>query len=66
MPYWKDESAAAGYFEAWQRADRAKWKQVEATKQEADLFQGKSEDGYFRVTRKGSRITAEEGFARPF
>ncbi len=63
---WKDDGAATSYFEAWQRADRAKWKQVEVTTQEADLFQGKSEDGYFRVMRKGPRITAEEGFARPF
>ena len=63
---WNDEESASRYFEAWQTGDRAKWKNLEVTSQAATLFQGKSEDGYFRVTRAGTRITAEEGFARPF
>jgi hypothetical protein len=63
---WESEEAAAQYFSAWQKADRAKWKQVDATTESANLFQGKSEDGYFRVTLKGTRVTAEEGFQRPF
>jgi hypothetical protein len=63
---WESEEAAAQYFSAWQKADRAKWRQVDATTDSANLFQGKSEDGYFRVTLKGTRVTAEEGFQRPF
>jgi hypothetical protein len=62
---WESEDAATRYFAAWQKADRAKWKQVEAS-ESPNLFQGKSEEGYFRVTLKGTRVTAEEGFAQPF
>ena len=63
---WKDEESAARYFEAWQKGDHAKWKTIDVTNASATLFQGKSEDGYFRVALAGTRITAEEGFARPF
>jgi hypothetical protein len=63
---WESEEAAAQYFSAWQKADRAKWIQVDATTESANLFEGKSEDGYFRVTLRGTRVTAEEGFQRPF
>jgi hypothetical protein len=63
---WESEDAAAQYFAAWQKADRAKWKQVDVSAESANLFQGKSEDGYFRVTLKGTRVTAQEGFAQPF
>ena len=63
---WAGEEAASQYFAAWQRADRAKWKHVEVTTQDAGRFQGKSEEGYFRVTLEGTRVTAQEGFEQPF
>jgi hypothetical protein len=45
---------------------RAKWKSLAVGDQSADRFSGKSEDGYFVVTRDGKRVLSEEGFADAF
>ena len=62
---WQDEASARQYFDAYQKILHGKWKQMEITSQDADRISGKSEDGYFALTRKGARILSEEGFARP-
>jgi hypothetical protein len=31
----------------------------------ADRFSGKSEDGFFTVTRAGNKVLTEEGFEQP-
>src|SRR5665213_252490 len=62
---WEDEGAAREYFEAYRKVLHGKWKRMEITAQDADRIAGKSEDGYFAVTRKGARVLSEEGFAQP-
>jgi hypothetical protein len=62
---WQDEASARQYFDAYQKVLHGKWKQMEITSQDADRVSGKSEDGYFVLTRKGAQILSEEGFARP-
>ena len=62
---WQDEDAAREYFDAYRKVLHAKWKRMEITSQDADHIAGKSEDGYFAVTRQGVHILSEEGFAQP-
>jgi hypothetical protein len=62
---WEDEKAAGQYFSAYQRVLRGKWKQVDVTLQDATKFSGKSEDGYFSVELKGTKVQSAEGFAEP-
>ena len=53
---WSDEDAASQYFEAYRKVLRGKWKNVEVTAESPDRFSGKSEDGYFAVTRDGTTV----------
>jgi hypothetical protein len=62
---WTDEESAAQYFDAYQKVLRGKWKTVEVIGQTGSRFAGKSEDGYFAVTREGKRVLSEEGFEHP-
>jgi hypothetical protein len=62
---WTDEDAASLYFAAYQKVLRAKWKSVEVTAENGDRFSGKSEDGYFAVTRDGNIVLSKEGFEQP-
>jgi hypothetical protein len=62
---WTDEDSAAQYFDAYQKVLRGKWKTLEVTGQTGARFSGKSEDGYFEVTRDGKRVLSEEGFEQP-
>jgi len=38
---------------------------VDVKTQAPDLFEGKSEDGFFKVIRDGIRVLSEEGFEQP-
>ncbi len=62
---WSDADAAAKYFDAYKEILRKKWKTVDVTGQTADRYAGKSEDGYFVVTRDGSKVLSKEGFEQP-
>ncbi len=62
---WADEAAASEYFDDYQKVLRGKWKQFELTTQDATRIAGHSEDGYFAVTRMGTRVLSREGFAEP-
>ncbi len=63
---WSDADAASQYFDAYREILGKKWTSVEVTARSADRFSGKSEDGYFSVTRDGRKVLSEEGFAQPF
>ena len=63
---WDDAETAGQYFVAYQRVLRGKWKQVEVTTESKRKFSGKSEDGYFSVELRGTRVLSLEGFAVPF
>ena len=63
---WSDDDAASQYFDAYRNVLRAKWKSLAVGDQSADRFSGKSEDGYFVVTRNGKRVLSQEGFAAAF
>jgi hypothetical protein len=60
---WEDETAAAAYLDAYQKVLRSKWKQVEIISQDNAHFAGKSEDGFFAVTRTGATVISKEGYA---
>ncbi len=62
---WADEDAAMRYFEAYEQVLRGKWKTVEVSTDSGDRFAGKSEDGYFAVTRHGNIVLSKEGFEQP-
>jgi hypothetical protein len=62
---WRDEVAATLYFDAYRKVLMGKWKTVDVKSQAPDLFEGKSEDGYFKVIRDGIRVLSEEGFENP-
>lgn len=62
---WDDAETAARYFEAYQKVLRGKWKTLEVDDRTSERFSGKSEDGYFEVTRTGNKVLSEEGFERP-
>src|SRR5579863_1308072 len=62
---WDDEDAATRYFEAYQKVLRGKWKRVEINADGPERFSGKSEDGYFAVTRSGKTVLSKEGFEQP-
>jgi hypothetical protein len=62
---WADEETASRYFEAYEKVLRGKWKSLEITAESQDRFSGKSEDGYFTVTRAGNTVLSKEGFERP-
>ncbi len=60
---WEDESAAAQYFDAYRKVLQGKWKQFEISSEDMTHLAGKSEDGYFAVTRTGTLVLSKEGFA---
>jgi hypothetical protein len=62
---WRDEVAATLYFDAYRKVLLGKWKNVEVKTQLPGTFEGKSEAGYFKVVRDGTRILSEEGFENP-
>jgi hypothetical protein len=62
---WADEQAASQYFEAYQKVLRGKSKSLEVSAETPDRFSGKSEDGYFSVTREGKTVLSKEGFEQP-
>lgn len=62
---WRDQVAATLYFDAYRKVLMGKWKSVDVKSQSPDLFEGKSEDGYFKVIRDGIRVLSEEGFENP-
>jgi hypothetical protein len=61
---WDDEAAASLYFDDYQKVLRGKWKQCQITSETPGRLAGKSEDGYFAVTRTGRRVLSREGFAQ--
>jgi hypothetical protein len=62
---WQDEKSAGQYFDAYQRILRGKWKQLEVSAENDSMFSGKSEDGYFSVVLKGTKVLSSEGFVAP-
>ncbi|MGA2712795.1 MAG: hypothetical protein ABSG41_06790 [Bryobacteraceae bacterium] len=63
---WSDDDAASRYFTAYRKVLRGKWKRFDIADERAGRFSGKSEDGYFLVTRDGKRVLSEEGFGEAF
>jgi hypothetical protein len=62
---WADDDAAVQYFDAYRKVLRGKWKSLEVSVESAERFAGKSEDGYFAVTRAGNIVLSKEGFEQP-
>jgi len=60
---WDSEDSAVAFLNAYQDVVEKKWKRVDKGEQDATHISGKSEDGYYRVDRKGRTVLAREGFA---
>jgi hypothetical protein len=63
---WSDEDAASRFLAAYREVLRGKWKGVEIPEGTSAGFSGKSDDGYYMVSRDGKRVLSEEGFAQTF
>lgn len=59
---WADESSATAFLNAYSTVIEKKWKRVDQGDQDATHISGHSEDGYYRVDRKGKMVLAREGF----
>ena len=59
---WADESSAAAFLNAYATVIEKKWKSVEKGDQDATHISGHSEDGFYRVDRKGKLVLSREGF----
>ncbi len=60
---WTDEDSAVAFLNAYQSVVEKKWKRVDKGDQNATHISGKSEDGYYRVERKGKTVLSLEGFS---
>ncbi len=60
---WDSEDSAAAFINAYRQVLEKKWKSAETTGQDGTHFEGKSEDGYYRVERKGKTVLSREGFS---
>ena len=60
---WDSEDSAVDFLNAYRSVVEKKWKRVDKGEQDATHISGKSEDGYYRVERKGKTVLAREGFA---
>jgi hypothetical protein len=60
---WADEDSAVAFLNAYQTVLEKKWKHIDKGEQDATHISGKSEDGYYRVERKGKTVLALEGFS---
>jgi len=61
---WDTPEAATRFFEAYKKVQRTKWKSVDASADTDTRFAGKSDDGFFTLTRDGVRVLTREGFAQ--
>ena len=59
---WADESSAAAFLNAYATVIEKKWKSVDKGDQDATHISGHSEDGFYRVDRKGKLVLSREGF----
>jgi hypothetical protein len=60
---WADEDSAVAFLNAYQTVLEKKWKHVDKGEQDAMHVSGKSEDGYYRVERRGKTVVSFEGFS---
>lgn len=61
---WDAPEDAARFFDAYKKALRTKWTKVEVSVETGERFAGKSDDGYFEVTRRGVTVLSREGFVQ--
>jgi hypothetical protein len=59
---WADEDSATAFLNAYATVIAKKWKRVDPGERDATHFSGESEDGYYRVDRKGKLVLSREGF----
>ncbi len=60
---WESEDAAIAFLNAYQSILEKKWQKMAAGEKDVTHLSGESEDGYFRVERKGKLVLSREGFA---
>jgi hypothetical protein len=59
---WADAAGAKRMFDAYVRVMKGKWTKLKAGPETETEFKGESEDGMFRLTLEGTRLTSIEGF----
>jgi hypothetical protein len=60
---WDSEDSAIAFVNAYETVLEKKWKNVDEGDRDATHISGKSEDGYYRVERKGKTVLSREGFS---
>jgi hypothetical protein len=60
---WDSEDSAVAFLNAYEHVIEKKWKSVDKGDQDATHVSGKSEDGYYRVERRGRTVLSREGFS---
>ncbi len=60
---WDSEDSAVAFLNAYQSVIEKKWKRVDSGDHDALHISGKSEDGYYRVERRGKMVLSREGFS---
>lgn len=58
---WKDAESARRMFDAYRRVLNGKWKTMSVTRDLENVLEGTGDDGLFRVTLDGTRVTSVEG-----
>jgi hypothetical protein len=58
---WEDAASAQRMFDAYQRVMKGKWKQMRAGEPKDGILEGEGDDGLFRLTLAGTRLTSVEG-----
>lgn len=62
---WAGEDAAKRFFELYQKVLRGKWKTFEVMSETQHAVAGRGDDGYFLVSRDGTRVSSLEGLDAP-
>jgi hypothetical protein len=60
---WDSEDSAVSFLNAYQTVLEKKWKHLDKGDENTTHISGKSEDGYYRVERKGKIVISLEGFS---
>jgi hypothetical protein len=62
---WADAASARRMFDAYRRVMKGKWKNMRVTTDAENRIEGEGDDGLFRLTLDGTRVTSVEGLKTP-
>ncbi len=62
---WQSDTDAEAFFKAYELVLKGKWKTFDVRRREANLIQGRGDDGEFQMRREARRVTSLEGMPQP-